>query len=353
MDEQGPWLTVDLAAVVRNARRFAGAVGVPLLPMVKADGYGLGAVAVARALEAVEPWGYGVATLAEARALRAAGIARPIIAFWPLQPAWIDQYRSLDVRPVIGDLRSLDAWIAATAAPFHIEIDTGMGRAGFRWHDRETVAALPGRLALVPGFEGIFTHFAAADSSESETEIQWARLTEIVAGLEPRPRIVHAANSGAGQWGGRFAGTLARPGIFLYGGRAGPLAGESVATVTASVIAVRPIRAGDPVSYEGTHRSDSDGDVVTIAIGYADGIHRTLGNRGLVSIGGREYRMAGRITMDMTMVVVERGAVELGQPATVLGGRVGLDDQAGRGGTISYELLTSVGSRVVRRYQEA
>ncbi len=352
MDEQGPWLTVNLAAVVRNARRFAEVVGVPLMPMVKANGYGLGAVAVARALEVVEPWGYGVATLAEAGALRAAGVARPVMAFWPLQPAWNDQYRSVDVRPAIGDLRSLDAWIGEAAAPFHVEIDTGMGRSGFRWHDRETLAAVAGRLAGAPGFEGIFTHFASADGSKDETEIQWARLMEIMAGYGLRPPLIHAANSGAGQWGGRFAGTLARPGIFLYGGRSGLRVGEPTATVTAQVIAVRPVRAGDPVSYEGTYRCSTDADLVTIAIGYADGVHRTLGNRGLVSIGGREYPIAGRVTMDMTMVVAEPGAVALGQLATIIGGRVGLDAQAERAGTIGYELLTSIGPRVVRRYQE-
>ena len=167
MEGQGPWLTVNLAAVERNARRFSSLVGVPLMPMVKANAYGLGAVAVARALERIGPWGYGVATLAEARALRDAGIERPIVAFWPFQPQWTDEYLALDVRPAIGDLPALDAWIGRSAKPFHLEIDTGMGRAGFRWHDTEILAELPARLAAAGGFEGIFTHFASADASEA------------------------------------------------------------------------------------------------------------------------------------------------------------------------------------------
>ena len=353
MDGQGPWLTVNLSAIERNVRRFSGLVGVPVMPMIKANAYGLGAVSVARALEAAGPWGYGVASLAEARVLRDAGIERPIMAFWPFRPEWLDEYLALRVRPAIGDLRGLDAWIGRSAGPFHLEIDTGMGRAGFRWHDTDTLAALPERLADSPWFEGIFTHFASADLSEAATETQWSRLVEMMTGLGRRPPLVHAANSAAGQWRGRYAGTLARPGIFLYGGHAGPLLGESVAHLAAAVVAVRPIRGGDPVSYGGAFAALADGEVATLAIGYADGVHRTLGKCGVVSIGGRDWPIAGRITMDMTMVVAPRGAVAVGQTATIFGGPVGLDAQAGRAGTISYELLTAVGPRVVRRYQEA
>ena len=91
MHGSGPWLTVNLAAIERNARRFASLVGVPVMPMVKANGYGLGAVAVARALEPVNPWGYGVASLAEARVLRDGGIERPIVAFWPVS-SWLHRH---------------------------------------------------------------------------------------------------------------------------------------------------------------------------------------------------------------------------------------------------------------------
>ncbi len=353
MEEQGPWLTVSLAAVVRNARHFGSLVGVPIMPMVKANAYGLGAVAVARALDLAAPWGFGVATLAEARALREAGIGRPIVAFWPFRSEWIAEYLALGVRPAIGDLADLDVWLDRSPAPFHIEIDTGMGRAGFRWHADDTLAAVSTRLQGAAGFEGIFTHFASADSSESATTLQWSRFESIVAGLGSRPSLIHAANSAAGQWRGRFAGNLARPGIFLYGGEAGALVGEPVVELSAGVISVRPIRAGDPVSYGGTYLAGADAEVATLAIGYADGLHRTLGNSGLVSIGGREWPIAGRVTMDMTMVVAPRGAVRPGDVATLLGGRVGLDRQAARAGTISYELLTAIGSRVVRRYSEA
>src|SRR3954471_5032049 len=127
------WVDVDLAALVANARKVALISGSRLLPMVKANGYGLGAVEIARALEAVDPWGYGVAAIEEGESLRAAGISRPILVATPLLPYSIQRYLELDLRPAIGDPAALDAWISRTERPFHLEIDTGMSRAGVRW----------------------------------------------------------------------------------------------------------------------------------------------------------------------------------------------------------------------------
>src|SRR6185369_11743748 len=163
MVEQGPWLDVDLGAVLRNARHYAGIVGVRLLPMVKANAYGLGAVPVARTLEALGPWGFGVASVSEGRALRQAGIGRPIVVFWPFDPSLLDDYAGFDLRPAIGDLDGLRAWLVAGAGgnrPFHVSIDTGMSRTGFRWHDGAAIAALRELVTEAAGFEGIFTHFA-------------------------------------------------------------------------------------------------------------------------------------------------------------------------------------------------
>jgi alanine racemase len=350
MSRSGPWLEVDLDALARNARVFAHRVGVPLLPMVKANAYGIGVVPVVRELESFGPWGYGIATVDEARAIRNAGIDRPLIAFVPMLPTAVDEFLALDLRPVIGSIAGLDAWLGRTERPFHLEIDTGMGRAGIRWHDQAAIAAARDRTRGAVGYGGIFTHFASADTSEGTTATQWDRFQEAV-GFLGRPRIVHAANSAAGQWGSRYAGDLARPGIFLYGGRAGALVPEAVVALRARVHAVRPIRAGDPISYGETFRAQADGEVVTLGIGYADGVHRSLGNRGLIAIGGQTYSIAGRVTMDMTMVVTPPGRVTVGQIGTIFGAGVPLDEQAERAGTISYELLTSVGPRVVRRYQ--
>jgi alanine racemase len=349
--EQGPWLDVDLGALLRNARRYGRIVGTRLLPMVKADGYGLGAVAAARTLETLGPWGFGVATLAEGRALRGAGITRPIVVFWPFAPAALEDYLAADLRPAIGDPAALRAWIARGGRPFHLSIDTGMGRTGVRWHDTEGLDAIRDLLAAAPGYEGAFTHFASADLSSEATELQWTRFHEVVVTLGARPPLLHAANSAAAQWGDRYAGTMARPGIFLYGGPAGTLEPEPVATFAAEVLAVSRLRPGDPVSYGGTWRATEECEVATIGAGYADGIFRTLGNRGLIHLGGRTVPIAGRVTMDMTMVALTEGLVRVGDRAVLWGGPVPLAEQAERAGTIAYELLTAAGPRVIRRYR--
>ena len=344
------WLEVDLAALVRNARRFRELIGAPLLPMVKADAYGLGAVAVTRALEAAEPWGYGVATPEEGAELRAAGITRPIVVFSPLQASDVAAYQTHGLRPVIGDSVALDAWRAQGEGPFHVEIDTGMSRSGFRWHDAESITALARRLEGAPNWEGVFTHFHSADVDEAATREQAERFDEVLAALPTRPPIVHVANSAAAQLGQEFSADLARPGIFLYGGQAGGMNPEPVARLCARVIALRRLRRGDTVSYGAEAEVEAETTIATLSIGYGDGVPRALGSRGLVELHGLLIPIVGRVTMDMIMVDVEDNPVSLGDVAILFGGLVTLDEQAALAGTISYELLTILTPRVVRRY---
>src|SRR3954467_12117018 len=185
------WVDVDLAALAANARTIAAVSGSRLLPRVKANGYGLGAVEVARALEPLDPWGFGVASIDEATALRAAGITRPLLLVTPLLPQWIDRCLQLDLRPAIGDRAALQAWTGQTERPFHLEIDTGMSRAGIRWDDRASLDRLSGIVAKATGWEGIFTHFLAAESDADTTIRQWDRFQEVVASLPRRPALVH------------------------------------------------------------------------------------------------------------------------------------------------------------------
>ena len=351
MIELGPWVDVDLGAVLRNARRYAGIVGTRIMPMVKANGYGLGMIPVARTLEALGPWGFGVATVGEGIRLRGAGVTRPIVVFWPFNPVSLDDYLAHDLRPAIGNLEGLRTWCERSTRPFHVAFDTGMSRTGFRWHDTEIICEVRNALGNAPGFEGAFTHFSSSDSAAETTELQWTRFGEIINGLETRPPLVHAANSAAAQWGNRYSGNLCRPGIFLYGGRAGSLDPEPVATLSAVVLAVRTLRPGDPVSYGGTWHATDECEIATIGAGYADGIQRALGNRGRAWIAGHERPIVGRVTMDMTMVAMPRGTARVGDRVILFGGPVGVDEQAERAGTIAYELLTSIGPRVIRRYR--
>ncbi|MEO8449084.1 MAG: alanine racemase [Gemmatimonadota bacterium] len=353
MEQHGPWLSVDLSAIQRNARRFRDLVEVPLLPMVKANAYGLGAVSVARALESVRPWGFGVATVSEAEELRLHGFDLPIVVFIPLVPDLAERYRQLDARPVIGDLAALDAWLAGAPLPFHLEIDTGMARAGFRWDDAAAIGALRGRIADAParrGYEGIFTHFHSADLDLATAGVQWDRLVAVVQALGSRPRFVHAAASAAGAAGRQFAGDLARPGLYLYGGRAGQITPEPATRLQARVVAVRTVGQGDSVSYGATWTADRVETIATLGIGYADGMLRSLSSRGRIELGGAVLPIAGRVTMDMTMVAAGAAAVKPGDVATVFGGLVSLDQHAEAAGTSAYEILTAIGHRVVRRY---
>ena len=352
-DEPGAraWVDIDLDALVANARRVGSTAGAPLLPMVKANGYGLGAVRVARALEPLEPWGFGVATVDEGAELRAAGVTRPVVVFTPLIPGDVPRYLRHALRPAIGDLDALRAWVAgAPAQPFHLEIDTGMARAGIRHDDREALAAARTALQVADGaWEGVFSHFHSADVDAHATEAQWLRLQRAVAVLGRRPPFVHAANSAAAMLGTSYAADLVRPGIFLYGGRAGAAVPAPVAAVRGRVVAVRHVGAGATASYAATWTAPGPVALATVAIGYADGVLRSLGNRGSLELGGVRAPIRGRVTMDMTIVEAP-ASVAVGDVATLFGGAIPLDEQAAAAGTIGYELLTAIGPRVRRRY---
>jgi alanine racemase len=350
------WVDVDLAALVANARTVATISGSRLLPMVKANGYGLGAVEIARALEKVDPWGFGVASVDEAASLRAAGIRRPILVLTPLIPEWIDQCLALDLRPSLGDSVALERWIARGPKPFHIEIDTGMSRAGVRWNDHATLARFGTLLESATGWEGAFTHFVAAESDTPATRRQWERFQEALRVLPRRPPIIHAANSAAALHGKSFAGDLVRPGIFLYGGGAGGDAPCAVAALRGRVVAVRSLAAGDSVGYGATWRADRPVTVATICLGYADGLPRGTPAVGrerhqrVIELNNQLATVVGRITMDMCMVSADGGAAP-GDVATAFGGLISLDEHAHAAGTISYELLTRLGPRLTRRYR--
>jgi alanine racemase len=350
------WVDVDLGALRANARTLVALSGSRLLPMVKANGYGLGALEVARALEPLEPWGYGVASVDEGAVLRDGGIARPILVVSPLLREGIEAHLARDLRPTIGDPLALEAWCGRTDRPFHVEIDTGMGRAGLRWDDAPARVATAALLHDAPGWDGAFTHFHSAETDPASADVQWERFQEVLTTFPRRPALVHAANSAGALRGRAFAGDLIRPGIFLYGGGAGGRVPEPVATLRARVLAVRRIPRGNPVSYGATWHAPRDTTVATLAVGYADGFLRAADAAApsrparLIELGDTLVPVVGRVTMDMTMVDVGEAMPTPGDVAIVYGGRVSLDQQAAAAGTIAYEMLTALGSRVPRCY---
>lgn len=182
---------IDLGALQRNGASLARRAGVPLLPMIKADAYGLGAESVFRALEGLEPWGYGVATVTEGEQLREWGVARPILVFTPLLEQELVRVRSARLTPTLGFPDEIEAWRRAGGGAWHLAIDTGMSRAGIPWREVKDIKHI---IQLLPP-EGAFTHFHSAELDDGTLAAQEKRFREAIASLPSRPRLLHAENS--------------------------------------------------------------------------------------------------------------------------------------------------------------
>ena len=348
------WAEIDLGALRRNATAMSSR-GAPLLPMVKADAYGIGVIQATRALEQLDPWGYGVATVAEGAELRAAGIERPILVCTPLLPDDLPEACRARLTPSLGRPEEIALWRSIGGGAWHLSIDTGMSRAGIRWDEVDSVRGLA---ASFPP-EGAFTHFHSAASDAASVGVQQRRFAEAIERLGARPGLLHAENSAALE---RVAGTqwdLVRPGVFLYGvgsGAGALVAPEPVVHVRARVVDLRVARPGETVSYDATYTVSGDQarSIATLSIGYADGYRRSLSNCGSVLVRGALVPVVGRVTMDMTMVDVTGIECSVGDVATLVGrdgeGLLDLETVAERADLSPYELLTGLRGRLTRVY---
>lgn len=361
------WVEVDLAALRRNYETIRRAVPrARILAVVKADAYGLGAPRVVAALEPLDPWGYAVATPGEGAEVRAFGVTRPVVVLFPPHEA-LEWMAERELTPALGDLEGLRRWRAAAEAagrtlPFHLEIDTGMGRAGVPWNEAarwlpEVLEACESRLR----WEGVCMQFhSAAEPGAPGAREQWrafeSALQRVPAG---RVGLRHAAASAAALRFPEFGADLVRPGLFLYGGGAGWGAREPepVATVRARVLSVRDVPAGWTASYGATYRARSPERWATLGLGYGDGYPRALSNVGVAAFERGRAPVVGRVCMDVTVVnVTGLDGVRPGEAAVVLGGPAhaptSLERVAERAGTISYEILTGLSPRLPRVYTE-
>ena len=345
-------MEIDVGALAENARTIARTAGTRLLPVVKANAYGVGAVAVSGALEALNPWGYGVATIEEGAELRAAGITRPILVFLPTRAQLFDAYERHDLTPGLGDAGSILEWTARSDRPFHVEIDTGMGRSGVRWDDTEDLAdALD-----TDAFDGCYTQFHSADKRDGSAEEQLRRFLSAVEKFPRRPRLLHVANSAAALRGKEFAFDLVRPGVFLYGGSPGEdlPQPQPVVSVRARVLSVRRVRKGESVSYNASWVAPRDTVIATLGIGYADGIRRRVSESGQASVllRGKRCPIVGLVTIDMTFVETGTLEVQVGDVATIVGEdtkqRITLEEFSAWSGALQREFLTGLGARLPR-----
>lgn len=367
------WAEVSLDAVRANVAALREvAAPAALCAVVKADGYGHGAVPVAQAaLDAGASW-LAVAQVPEAAPLRAAGVAAPILLLSQPRPDQIDDALALDLR-VSAYTPELVAQVGAAARAagkvlaVHLKVDTGMHRVGARPEDAPALAR-----AVVdhPGLhlEGVWTHCAVADEPENPfTGLQLDRyeaaLAELAAAGIDVP-LRHAANSAGAIAHPRARYDLVRCGIAVYGIPPAPALDGAVALHPAVRLAtevsfVKEVAAGERISYGLRHEVERDTVIATLPIGYADGVFRRLGlDHQEVLIGGRRHPMVGVVTMDQVMVDVGPGSpVQVGDEAVLLGAqdreRITPDEWAARLGTISYEVVCAMGARVERRYSSS
>lgn len=352
-----PVLTIDLPAIVANWRDLAarGAPGA-VAGVVKADGYGLGAIEVARALRGAGCRHFFVACISEGLALRAALGPAPMIAV--LEGFAPSEDGDAALVPVLNALPDVAAHAAAgraagVARRAILHLDTGMARLGL---DAGEQARLAADHALLAGLDVLYvmTHLACADEAAHPLNAeQAARFARACAALPPMRRSV--ANSSGLFLGPGFASDLARPGCAIYGinptpGAANPM--RPVMRLDAPVLQVREIPAGASVGYGATWVAPRPSRIATVAVGYADGYLRSLSGRAVGECRGRPVPLVARVSMDLTTFdVTDRPDITMGDRITVLGGAgCTPDDAAALAGTIGYELLTGLGARYHRDY---
>jgi len=356
------WAEIDLGALAANltAIRAQLPAAVRIMAVVKADGYGHGAVPVARAaLRAGAAW-LGVATVSEGLALRKARITAPALVFGPAAPDEIaDAVRAgLSLTLVSAESVALVARAARRRAGVHLKVDTGMTRLGVSPAEAARVA----RAAAAAGLrvEGVYTHLATAD--EPGSEVTREQLTRFEAILPPLRRrfpgvLVHAANSAGAVLVPRSRYGMVRLGLAMYGLSPAPVR-EHVALRPVMRLrsrVVRTIRAepGTAVSYGATYRVLRPTTIATVACGYADGYPRLAGLNGEVVLGGARVHIAGRVCMDYLMVDAGDRPVRTGDVVELFGEGVTADEVAAWAHTISYEIVCGVGPRVPRVYAGA
>jgi alanine racemase len=361
---------IDLGALranYREARRRAN--GRSVIAVIKADAYGHGALPAARVLVAEGCERLAVLSIEEASRLRDAGIAAQLLVLGGVHDA--SEAAEAVARRLVPVLHDDDgrARMAAAArasgarAPVQVEVDTGMRRMGVPATDADALLAA---VAADPSLslDGTFTHLAQADDADLAPSLaQLAQFREVLARARGRgeaPGLVHCSNSAGLLCGASLADALpeasaVRPGLMLFGVRPAPHLPASlkpVMTLLTRVVQLHRVRGGEGVGYNARYRAAGDTRVATLALGYADGVPVATSGRGEVLIGGRRFKVAGRVSMDYVSVEVGDAPVALGDEALLFGasaqGVLPVEDAASAAGTIAYELLVRVAARVPR-----
>jgi alanine racemase len=373
--------SVDLQALAHNFRaitEYVSAMPAGLAPVratapgvigvVKANAYGHGATRVALALEAAGARWLACADIEEGVLLRRAGVQVPILVFGALSISNVDGVFEYQLTPTVSTpsaVRTLEQAAARHRVRLacHLKIDTGMNRLGFR-HDQldRTMPPLLGSEHLQ--VTAVYTHFATADNPDDplfgEQRERFERAYAKLRALGLGPVARHAANSAATLRDERVWFDFVRPGLLLYGLVPPPLATtidlKPVMKLTSRITAVKGIRPGEGVGYGMKFRTDLPRTIAVVPAGYADGLDTRLGNRGLVLVRGRRVPIVGAVNMDMMTIDVTDLRVEPGDEVVILGEqgheRMDAREMAALVGSIPWELLCRIGTRIERVYVE-
>ncbi len=366
------YVTVDLAAIRHNYHVLRDRVPAPVrvMPVIKADAYGHGMLQVAQTLQSEGVEYFAVALVEEGIALRQAGITARILVLGATMKNAVSEAVAHDLTQTVFSEEML-GWIDQEAqrqqktARIHIKLDTGMNRIGLRTPEeaKSLSAALSQAKHVVAA--GIYTHFAVADEPGADGSLnaysrqQLERFRELRACFD-ESIPAHVANSAMSLLAPEAYFSMIREGISLYGY---PPVKTDLAFVPAlrwcsEVVHIKTVRAGETIGYGRTFTADRDMRVATVAVGYGDGYHRTISNKGEMLIRGRRVPIVGRICMDQTMVDVS-GIPEaaVGDEAVLIGCQqtetITAEEVAAWADTISYEVLLGITARVPRLYLNA
>lgn len=361
---------IDLDALRWNFRQVRAKVGpaVKILSMVKANGYGHGASRIAEVLAAEGSDAFGVATVEEGIELRKAAVSAPILVIAGAYAEQLDLFMKNKLTPVVHDADSLarlddSARKRGTIFKVHLKVDTGMGRIGFLSADLATWLPLLKHLRAVE-IEGVFSHFSHADNVAGDfTRNQLETFCDVVQQLRAggiAPVLVHLANSAATITLPAAHFNMVRPGLMLYGIHPSPamatqISLQPVLSWKSRILQLKRVPAGASISYGRTFITRRESLIATVPVGYADGYSRLLSNVGAMLVKGKRAPVAGTVCMDLTMIdVTDIGGVQQGDEVVLLGRQgnavISADEMAAWSNTISYEILTSIGTRVPRIY---
>ncbi|MEQ1565680.1 MAG: alanine racemase [Myxococcota bacterium] len=359
---------VSLAQIRANLDAIVAHVGGrAVMPILKANAYGHGLVPVAREMEAAGVPVIGLAFLEEGIRLRRFGITTPILVLGGILGDQIPLFLEHDLWLTASSVDKLQAIEAAAAArgvraTVHLKIDTGMERIGIHWYSAERLIEASLRCKHVD-VRGVFSHLASSDEADPRyTRLQVERFEEVLGHYERRsvqPPTRHLANSGGIVAHPDTWYDCVRPGILLYGvypsdelPRLVPV--RPALTWRSKVVYFKVVPAGHPVSYGSTWAPTAQTRIVTVPVGYGDGYPRALSNRAEVVLRGARYPVVGRVCMDQLMVNLGDGTAYNGDEVILLGGEgevsVTVEDLARWAGTIPYEILTGINTRVPRVY---